>query len=108
VKPKFYRAFAQWHRSSGNPTRNMTLIVKAKERSAALVSTVRDKIRRLDGALPIAAIRTMDEVVERSIATPKLTGNLLATSHCSVWRSRRSAFTVCLSYVVSLGGRKSA
>jgi hypothetical protein len=30
VKPKFYRAFGQWHRSSGNPIRNMTLIVKTE------------------------------------------------------------------------------
>ena len=27
IKPKFYRAFGQWHLSSGGPARNMTLVV---------------------------------------------------------------------------------
>ena len=102
VKPKFYRAFGQWHRSSGNPIRNMTLIVKAEGAPTALISDIRDKIRRRDSSLPIAAVRTMDEVVDRAIATPKLTGALLATiAALGLGLAALGIFGV-LSYVVSL------
>jgi predicted permease len=102
VKPKFYRAFGQWHRSSGNPIRNMTLIVKTEHDPAALIGDIRDKIRRRDGSLPIAAVRTMDEVVGRAIATPKLTGTLLATiAAMGLGLAALGIFGV-LSYVVSL------
>jgi len=102
VKPKFYRAFGQWHRSSGNPIRNMTLIVKTENDPAALTSDIRDKIRRRDSSLPIAAVRTMDEVVDRAIATPKLTGTLLATiAAMGLGLAALGIFGV-LSYVVSL------
>ena len=40
IKPKFYRAFSQWHRSSGGPMRNMTLVVKTAGDPLALVSPV--------------------------------------------------------------------
>jgi putative ABC transport system permease protein len=102
VKPKFYRAFAQWHRSSGNPIRNMTLIVKTEHDPAALISDIRDKIRRRDSSLPIAAVRTMEDVVDRAIATPKLTGALLATiAAMGLGLAALGIFGV-LSYVVSL------
>jgi len=42
-----------------------------------LVSPVRAEVRRLDANLPIAAIRSMQDVVDQSIATPRLTGWLL-------------------------------
>ena len=77
VKPKFYRAFGQWHLSSGNPARNMTLVVRATADPVSLVAPIRARIRALDGNLPIAAIRTMDDVIGTSIATPKLTGRVL-------------------------------
>ena len=102
VKPKFYRAFAQWHRSSGTPARAMTLVVKTSGDPSALIAPVREKVRAIDPNLPVAAIRTMDEVVDRSIATPKLTGNLLALIASLGLALAALGIYGVLSYVVTL------
>ena len=57
----------------------MTLVVKTAGDPLALVGAVRNEVRALDGSLPIAAIRPMQDVVDTSIATPRLTGWLLGT-----------------------------
>ena len=78
IKPKFYRAFDQWHLSSGGPARNMTLVVRTNGDPLQLSGPVRGRVRQLDANLPIAAVRSMDDVVATSIATPRLTGRVLA------------------------------
>jgi putative ABC transport system permease protein len=77
IKPKFYRAHGQFHLSTGNPARNMTLVLKTATDPRAFAGPVRAQIRTLDSNLPIAAIRTMDDVVNASIATPRVTGWVL-------------------------------
>jgi putative ABC transport system permease protein len=101
VKPKFYRAHGQFHQSSGNPQRNMSLVVKTAGDPAALAPTIRAEIRGLDGSLPIAAIRPMQQIVNTSIATPRLTGALLASfASLAVLLAAIGIYGV-LSYVVS-------
>jgi len=78
VKEKFYVPSAQFPVSTGFAARNMTLVVRAAGDPMALVGPIRARVRRLDPNLPIASVRPMTEVVDSSLATPRLTGSLLA------------------------------
>jgi predicted permease len=77
VKPKFYRPFGQFHQSTGNPSRNLTLVARTTGDPRALATPLRAHVRTLDPQVPVAAIRTMEDVVNTSIATPRLTGSVL-------------------------------
>jgi predicted permease len=77
IKPKFYRPYGQFHQSTGSPSRNLTLVVKTAGDPLALAPSVRAVIRDLDPSLPVAAVRSMDDVVAHAIATPRLTSWLL-------------------------------
>jgi putative ABC transport system permease protein len=79
TKEKFYVPHTQWHVSVGSPIRGMTLVVKASGDPLSLVGSVRREIRRLDAALPIADVRTMDDIVAANLSTPAFTGALLAS-----------------------------
>ena len=57
-----YRPYAQW--ASGP----MTLVVRTNQDPAALAPAVKSEIRRLDADLPIAAMRTMREIVGSAVA----------------------------------------
>ena len=77
VKEKFYIPHTQWHKSTGNAVRGMNLVIKSTSSPSALTSPVRDAIRALDPNLPIADVRTMEEVVNATLSTPRFTGVLL-------------------------------
>jgi putative ABC transport system permease protein len=77
VKPKFYRPFGQFHQSTGNPARNLTLVARTAGDPGALAAPLRAHVRALDPQVPVAAIRTLEDVVNTSIATPRLTGSVL-------------------------------
>jgi putative ABC transport system permease protein len=55
------------------PWPNTTLLVRSQENSQALVAAVRAKIAEVDPSLPVAGISSMEEVVDASVAQPKLT-----------------------------------
>jgi putative ABC transport system permease protein len=79
VKEKFYVPHRQWHVSVGNAIRSMTLVVKATQNPTALTSAVRQQVRAIDPNMPVAEVRTMSEVVDATLSTPRFTGVLLGT-----------------------------
>jgi putative ABC transport system permease protein len=80
VKEKFYVPHSQWHlATSGSVIRGGFLVVRTTGDPMAVAGSVRSQVRALDPNIPVANIRTMNDVVSTSLATPRLTGFLMGT-----------------------------
>ena len=78
IKEKFYVPHAQFALSAGSAPRDMTLVVRTAGDPLSLSGPIRSVVRRLDPALPVADVRSMEAVVGASFATPRLTAGLLS------------------------------
>jgi predicted permease len=77
IKATFYRPHAQWSRSTGNPQRALSLVVRAARDAGGLMAPVRAEIRALDPRLPVSSVQLMDDVLSRAVAQPRFTVVLL-------------------------------
>jgi putative ABC transport system permease protein len=55
----------------------MALVVKTDGDPLALAGAIREAVRRLDPAVPVSGVRTLDAVVKGSIAAPRLASLVL-------------------------------
>ena len=79
VKEKFFVPYAQFPAArEGDASRSMTLVVRTPGDPLALAAPIRAEIARVDPNLPISNVRTLRQVVDASLATPRLTGSLLS------------------------------
>jgi putative ABC transport system permease protein len=78
IKEKFFVPYAQFPQArGGDAARGMTLVLRVAGEPMRLVGPIRAEVRALDPRLPVANVRLMTDVVDASMATPRLTGTLL-------------------------------
>jgi putative ABC transport system permease protein len=75
--PTFYAVHSQFHQSAQFTPRTMNLVVRTSGDPLALVRPVREQVRALDPEIPVAHVRTMDDIVRSSIAKQRFSMLLL-------------------------------
>ncbi|HET6850975.1 MAG TPA: ABC transporter permease, partial [Pyrinomonadaceae bacterium] len=70
--PYIYRPFSQWVR------RETMLVVRTSVDPAAIAGNVRQEVAKLDPELPLSKVSTIQQAMDRSLVTQRLTNSLLA------------------------------
>jgi predicted permease len=79
VKEKFFVPHSQWHvATGGNLIRSAFVVARTTGDPMSVAGAARNEVRQMDPTLPVANVRSMNDVVAAALATPRLTGWLLA------------------------------
>jgi len=77
-KPTGTEIFIPYLQTGGGALRNATVVLRATQNPTRLVAAARSEIQAVDAALPIASIRTMDEVLQAARSRPRFLTLLLS------------------------------
>ena len=79
IKEKFFIPHIQWPVAThgGDPIRSVFVVARTAGDPLSVAGAVRGEIRQMDASLPVANVRSMNDVVAAALATPRLTGFLL-------------------------------
>ena len=81
VRPQMYIPFNQFlwtvPDTAGAIPRSLTIVARTATDPAAATSAMRAAVKELDPDLPLAQVRTLDEVFDRSVSTPRVVAMLL-------------------------------
>jgi putative ABC transport system permease protein len=72
TKPYVYRPMTQW------VNRNMSLVVRTVNDPNALIAALRQEVARLDPELPLSDVSAIEQAMERTLVTKRLTNRLFA------------------------------
>jgi predicted permease len=80
IKEKFFVPHIQWPvlTNGGDPIRSVFIVVRTAGDPLSVAGAVRSEIRQMNPSVPIANVRSMDDVVNAALATPRLTGFVLS------------------------------
>jgi putative ABC transport system permease protein len=77
-RAEMYLPHAQMPSAAGGVSRSLSLVVRASGDPRALVDPVREVLSGMDGHLPLAEIRTMEEIAAQALARPRFATVLLS------------------------------
>lgn len=76
VKAKFYLPHTQFHVASGTYIRSMVAVMRTGGDASRLAGALRSAVREVAPGVPVAEVRTLENVMAATLARPRLAGGL--------------------------------